>query len=105
MAQDDDWRGRDNVALLMDLGNEDWQRWRHSHVTAAFLQFLRDRLELCRANAASMVELGLYDIAAQVPDRNPNVMRGQILILDELQGLSIETIQSFYREQREAEET
>ena len=74
MSDEQDWRGRAHVELLMDLGPEEWQRWRHNPVTAAFLQYLRDRLKLCRENAAAMVELGLYDVNAQVPDRNPNVM-------------------------------
>lgn len=104
MSDEQDWRGRGHEEVLMDLGPQEWQQWRHSPVTSAFLGFLRDRLALCRENAASMVELGLYDIAHQVPDRNPNVMRGQILTLDELQGLTIEAIQGFYREKRDTEE-
>ncbi len=104
MAETEDWRGRSHETVLMDLGPIEWQQWRHHPITAAFLAFLRDRLELCRANAAALVELGVYDVNAQAPDRNPNVMRGQMLTLDELQGLTIEVIQGFYREKRDAEE-
>lgn len=104
MAFTDDWKGRSHEEVLMDLGEQEWQQWRHSPITAAFLGFLRDRLELCRQNASDLVYLGAYDIAAQQPDRNPNVMRGQMLTLDELQQITIEAIQGFYREKREAED-
>jgi hypothetical protein len=79
-------------SLLLELNEETFYRWRHSTLTAAYLLYLGDVLESFRTAAADLVENGnIGDKAGE--------LRGRLLILRELQNLSLGDIQAFYRQE------
>ena len=76
--------------LLLELSDEAYYVWRHNPVTAAYLQYLSDQAEAFRTAAADLLEAGTLAPQAEM-------LRGRILTLRELQTLSLDVIQNFYR--------
>lgn len=91
----------DHREFFEEMSPEDWARWRHHPVTAAFLHFLEDQLAVYREAAADMVEFGNIDVTAMHEAVNPHVVRGRIATTRELIELKLEVIQEAYREERE----
>ena len=76
--------------LLLELSEEGFHLWRHSPITAAYLLYLGDQIEAFRTAAADLLEAGRLAPQAEV-------IQGRILTLRELQNLSLDGIQNFYR--------
>lgn len=76
--------------LILSLSEESYHLWRHSPITAAYLKYLGDQADAFRTAAADLLEAGT--LATQA-----DVIRGRILTLRELQTLSLDVIQNFYR--------
>ncbi len=85
--------------LLLSLSPEDWAKWRHHPITAAFLLFLQDQRAVWRELAADLVECGALDPTATHEDRNPHVIRGKLSAVAQMQQIGIDDIQSFYTAQ------
>ena len=77
-------------SLLIGLSEQEFQLWRHGPITAAYLLYLGDQVEAFRTAAADLLEAG--NLAPQA-----DMIRGRILTLRELQTLSLDVIQNFYR--------
>jgi hypothetical protein len=84
-------------SLLLELSDQDYNLWRHQPITAAYLQHLSDQIEAFRTSASDLLEEGRL-----LPQEGE--LRGRLLMLRELQSLSLEHIKNFYR-QEETEET
>lgn len=78
-------------SLLLSLTELDFQQWRHHPITAAYLLYLGDQVEAFRTAAADLLEAGNLDA--------PDVLRGRLLTLRELQNLSLDDIRGFYRQE------
>lgn len=92
----------DHRALFESMSEEEWNQWRHNPITRAYLRFIADQMENFRRQAAWMVENGVFDVTSSQQNRNPHVVRGMLLAMGQLQGLSVKDIQAFYRDEREA---
>lgn len=75
--------------LLLQMSVQEFQLWRHNPITAAYLSYLADQVEAFRTAAADLLESGNLD--------HPDVIRGRLLTLRELQHLSLDDIHNFYR--------
>ena len=64
--------------------------WRHHPITAAYLLFLEDQAESFRTAAMDLLEAA--NLAPQA-----DMIRGRLANLRELQTLSLDAIQNFYR--------
>lgn len=82
--------------ILVEMDAEAFKLWQHNPVTAAFFQYLLDLVDDFRATAADLLENGLYEVHAQHPDKNPDVVRGRILTLRDLHQITLEDIQGLY---------
>ena len=82
--------------LLLELSEEAYHLWRHSPITAAYLLYLGDQIEAFRTAAADLLEAGRLAPQAEV-------IQGRILTLRELQNLSLDGIQNFYRQETQAD--
>jgi hypothetical protein len=82
--------------LLLELSEEAYHLWRHSPITAAYLLYLGDQIEAFRTAAADLLEAG--QLSPQF-----DVIRGRIMTLRELQNLSLDDIQNFYRQKTQAD--
>ncbi len=82
--------------LLRSLNQEDWAKWCHHPITAAFLLFLEDQRAVWRVLAADLVECGALDPTATHEDRNPHVIRGKLSAVAQIQQIAIDDIKSFY---------
>lgn len=91
----------DNV--LLEIGAQEWAMWQHTPITAAFLQFLDDQITVWREIAADLVEAGAYRLDSPHEDTNPDVVRGKLLALRQLRGITLENIQAFYGKEPPAE--
>lgn len=78
-------------ALLLGLSEQEFQLWRHNPITAAYLRYLGDQIEAFRTAAADLLEAGNLD--------RSDVIRGRLLTLRELQNLSLDDVQNFYRQE------
>ena len=78
--------------LLCGMSDESYQLWRHNPVTAAYLLYIEDQANAFRTAAADLLEAGA--LAPQA-----DTIRGRILTLRELQTLSLDVIQNFYRQE------
>lgn len=78
--------------LLLALSEQEFQLWRHNPITAAYHRFLEDQTVAFRTAAVDLLEAG--HLAAQ-----SDVIRGRLLTLRELQNLSLDGIQNFYRQE------
>lgn len=81
--------------LLLELSEEAYHLWRHNPVTAAYLLYLGDQIDAFRTAAADLLESGALSPQGEV-------IRGRILTLRELQNLSLDAIQNFYRQETQA---
>jgi len=75
-----------NLEALKDLEDQDFQRWRHHPVTQVFLAFLKDQAETDRQTLLALWEARNLD-----PDKSAE-LRGRVLVLDELQELTLSSI-------------
>lgn len=82
--------------LLMGLTEQDYNQWRHHPLTAAYLLYLADLRTSFRTSAADLLEAGR--LAPQADE-----LRGRLLNLMELQELSLDAIQNFYRHEETEE--
>lgn len=78
--------------LILQMSEQEWNLWRHSPITSAYLAYLGEQAQAFREAAADLLEAGQL---AQQSD----MIRGRILTLRELQNLSLDTLQNFYREE------
>lgn len=83
-------------AELCSISQTDFAQWQHHPVTAGFLQYMEDQIEFMRGAAADMLEDGMFVVGHQHQDRNPDTLRGQIIMLRQLRNLTIDQIKSFY---------
>lgn len=75
-----------NLENLRHLEDLDFQRWRHHPVTEVFLAFLKDQAE---ADRQTLLQLW----AARNLDNDKSAeLRGRVLVLDELQELTLSSI-------------
>lgn len=81
---------------ILGVGETEWQKWRHSPITASYLQFLEDQVAFYRDSAADILEAGQFAAGSSHQDKNPDVLRGQIVMLRQLHGLELAAIQRFY---------
>ena len=82
--------------VFAELSEEAYQLWRHSPITAAYLEFLGDQALNFREGAADMWENGQLDVNSPNPMINANMLRGRVLTLRELHDLKLEDIKAFY---------
>ncbi len=83
--------------VLLEIGEQEFMMWTHNPITAAYLQFMDDQLVLWRENAADLVENGAFRNPDQRhEDSNPDVVRGKLLAMRQLRGITLADIQSFY---------
>ncbi len=82
--------------LFLELGEQEYRLWTHNPITAAYLQFIDDQITNWRGLAADCVESGFFRLASPHEDANPDVVRGKMLALRMLRGISLEHIQAFY---------
>lgn len=83
-------------SVLLEIGQQEWMQWQHTPLTAAFLQFIDDQIALWRETSADLLEAGAYRLGDSHEDRNPDVVRGKLLALRQLRGITLEAIQGFY---------
>lgn len=81
---------------MLNIGEQEFRLWQHSPITAGFFQYLEDMVGLYRDRAADVVEAGSFDLAHLHQDTNPLVLRGQIAMLRQLHGVTVQIIQGFY---------
>lgn len=84
------------VTLLLELSDEEFRRWQHSPITAAFLRFQDDQIANWQEVAIELLEAGAFRLNDPHEDRNPDVVRGKILALKALRGITLTGIQGFY---------
>lgn len=92
---------RENITGVKE---QEFQLWRHSPITASYLQYLEDMVEYYRSAAADILEAGQFKDGDAHQDRNPDCLRGQIVMLRQLHGIELKTIHAFYGKE-ETEET
>ncbi len=83
-------------SLFLELGEQEYRLWTHNPITAAYLQFMDDQIALWRDLVADVVEAGTFEKDAAHEDRNLDVVRGKIIAMRQLRGITLETIQGFY---------
>ena len=79
-----------------EVTETEFNMWRHSPMTAAYLQFMMDQVANWRELAADLIEAGAFSAGARGEDNNAEVLRGKILAFRELHAAEITTIQGFY---------
>jgi hypothetical protein len=82
---------------MLAISDTEYQQWRHQPVTAGYLQYLDDVLAFMREAAADLLESGLFIAGDQHQDKNPDCLRGQMIMLRQLHGLRLDQIREFYR--------
>lgn len=81
---------------IVATSEQAYQLWRHDPITAGYLQYLEDQIEFMRQAAADLLESGLFKVGDQHQDRNPDSLRGQIVMLRQLHALELRQIKDFY---------
>ena len=81
---------------LRTMGDQEWALWLHDPVTASYLQYMDDQIAFYREAVADLLEQGLFAQGHQHQDRNPDVIRGQIVMLRQLRGITAHDMRSFY---------
>lgn len=81
---------------LRDLTETAYNLWRHSPVTAAFLQFIADRAGALKEQFFELWEAGALTKSEHEPNAHPEMVRGRYLELSELHRLSLGEIHNFY---------
>lgn len=76
--------------LLLELEETRYQQWRHSPVTAAFLQYLRDQAAAFKRDLLDRWQ------ANNLTDADSHQTRGIVQTLEEMADLKLETIHRFY---------
>lgn len=74
----------------VEMGEQDFQGWRHHPITQCFLLFLAHRSQALSRDAHD------FYMAARLEDAEKQGLRGRIMELEELCGLKHSDIQSFY---------
>lgn len=87
---------------MVALSEQEYQSWRHQPITAGYLQYLEDMLAFYREAVVDILEAGQFNAGDTHPDRNPDCLRGQIIMLRQLHGLGLENIKSFYVKEEDA---
>lgn len=87
-----------HAELLLSLKQTDFAQWQHHPITKAFLGFQDDQIRLWRELSADLVEIGAFRTNDAHEDRNPDVVRGKLLALKQLRRITLEEIQSLYRQ-------
>lgn len=82
--------------ILLEIGEQEFMLWQHNPISAAYLQFLDDQVAVWREIAADLLEAGAFRLGDPAEDRNPDVVRGKLLALRELRGITLTDIQGFY---------
>lgn len=82
--------------LMLSLKQQDFARWKHNPITAAYLQYLDDMIEMLRGSFADVLESGNLSESAKHIDCNPHAMRGQLHALRQLRDLNVSLIHRFY---------
>ena len=86
-----DQRNEPHVDLILALSEDEYNLWRHSPITAAFLKFLKDSAShLTDMITANLLEQGEVDM------RLLSEARGRIWALTELTELPLGDMQRFY---------
>lgn len=78
------------ISLLLDLEETQFQQWRHSQLTAAFLQYLRDQAAAFKRDLLDRWQ------ANNLTDADSHQTRGIVQTLEEMADLKLETIHRFY---------
>ena len=94
----------ENKDRAADISAEVFAMWKHHPVTEVFFNFLADQHAAWRELAADLVETGWLDPTERREDFNPNVIRGRLAVVSELQELTIEGICDFYSAEEAAKE-
>lgn len=81
---------------LLEIGSQEFAQWMHSPITKGVFQFVDDTIALWRENAADLLEAGAFRLNDPHEDRNPDVVRGKLIALRTLRGITLEEIQGFY---------
>lgn len=89
--------------VLLEISSTEWALWQHNPITAAYLQFMEDQVAVWRELSADLLEAGAYRLNDAHEDRNPDVMRGKLVALKQLRGITLEAIQGFYGKARPQE--
>lgn len=87
--------------LFLDMSPAEFRLWQHNPITAAYLQYMSDVIANWREIAADLLEAGAYRLGEQHEDRNPDVVRGQLVALRKLRQISLQDIQGFYGKEPE----
>ena len=83
-------------AKLCSIGDTEWSQWRHNPISAGFLQYMEDMIAFYRAAAADLLEAGQFAHGDVHQDKNPDCLRGQIVMLRQLHGADLAQIKRFY---------
>lgn len=89
---------------IVATSDQAYMLWRHDPITAGYLQFLDDQIDNLRNAVADMLEAGIFKAGDPHVDRNPDSMRGQIIMLRQLHALELRQIKEFYGASEPAEE-
>lgn len=90
--------------ILAEMGQPEFDMWRHQPAGRVFFAFLADQLANWRENSADMVMHGLFSEREARPARNPHYVGGQMRAFDDLLRITLADIQGFYREASGGEE-
>ena len=89
---------------MLGIEDQEFQLWRHHPVTAGFLQYMADMIEMYRNAAADFVEARVLKPGDTHVDHNPDALSGQLFMLRQLHSIELSTIHAFYGKE-EPEET
>lgn len=84
-------------------GAQEFMLWMHNPLTQAFFAFLGDQESNFKDAVTEMFIYGQVTDADPKPDKNPDVWRGRILTLRDLQRITLGQIAAFYREKAVAD--
>ncbi len=90
----------EHAETVGDLNVQTFNGWKHHPVTAAFLHGLDVMIERYRELGADLIEAGTMreDNSGL---RNPDVIRGQILVLRDLKDMDLPTLQGIFGMEKE----
>jgi hypothetical protein len=91
-------------SVLCEIKEQEWMLWQHNPITAAYLQFMDDQIAAWRELGMDLLEGGAFRLGDPSADRNPDVVRGQLLAARGLRGITLGQIQAFYADQEPADE-
>lgn len=95
----------DKANPYLEMSEEEFVLWQHSPTTAAFFNYLDHLVDAWRETAADLLEAGAYTSKSDHEDANPDVVRGRILAVRALRGITLASIQGFYGKEPAAEVT